>query len=200
MKRSAVAVGALVSGAVSLACGVSVTRSQSSSTVSHTESGWEQDTFRDLNDLLLDHTMVRGALGKVSAIEHEATAVSSLDQAGFSKVELITQAEGWAAMVVVTVQGGLGHADLAPGAVRQYGLEAPLQDTDVTVMGCSGPEVDDWEYDENADEVTVRISALPSGRRRADLTAIWRDPYTDAPLHQVDTSFEFAPPDHGPTP
>ena len=79
----------------------------------------------------------------------------------------------WWAMTQLSISGTLRHPSLVPGAhlvfnrsdrtTRTGAGAAPLF---MSVLGCSGPRLNQFTYDQGAEEVTDDVSAGPTGDTR----------------------------------
>src|SRR5690606_32290231 len=114
-----------------------------------------------------------GSLGAVRDFEGGIWLESGYDYGGVASlsVESRNRDEGWAVMAALTVEGGLSHPDLVPGAVftfrsDEYDYGYGEDRLYVSLLGCSGPADGYWEFDRNADEVTIQVQEgeLPGQR------------------------------------
>jgi len=105
-----------------------------------------------------------GDMGRVSNIGGPASYTEAYGDSYWANVNVHSEGDRGFAMGIVDFQGGLGHADLVPGATlryssRSYGTgrydAAALR---VSVTGCAGPSDGDWQFDEPADEVEVKVT------------------------------------------
>ena len=128
-----------------------------------------------------------GTLGEVRGFEGNIWMESGYDYGGVASLQVDAKSteEDWAVMAALTIEGGLDHPDLVPGAVltfryddysyySDYGAESPQ--LHVSLLGCSGPADSYWEYDVTADEVTIEVQegSTPESRRIA-YTGTWSD-------------------------
>lgn len=124
-----------------------------------------------------------GDLGAVRGFEGNIWQESGYEYGDVASIQVDSRNrdEGWAVMAALTVEGGLDHADLVPGAVFTfrsddfdygYGGERLY----VSLLGCSGPADGYWEFDQTADEVTIEVQegSTPEHRRIA-YTGTWSD-------------------------
>lgn len=95
---------------------------------------------------------VNGDIGLETGIHHRADIREWHGSSyGNNVYELVVETDTGAAMAILNVYGGL--SELVSAALQ--GQAGPA----IEVQGCAGPEVDNWDYDEPADEVTVTVIA-----------------------------------------
>ncbi|MDO9018168.1 MAG: hypothetical protein Q8S73_23245 [Deltaproteobacteria bacterium] len=160
----------------------------SSSSSSATRWSGRADTFR-------------GDLGTVEGFDGTQATLSGTDYATSSSVRIDaenTEARWWA-MTQLSISGSLRHPSLVPGAhlvfnrrdrttTRTATGAAPLF---MSVLGCSGPRLNQFTYDQGAEEVTVDVSAGPTeDTRRLSFDAKFNGPTGE---QHVTGSFLFEP-------
>ncbi|NOY90318.1 MAG: hypothetical protein GXP55_03840 [Deltaproteobacteria bacterium] len=105
-----------------------------------------------------------GDMGRVSNIDGPASYTEAYGDGYWASVNVHSEGDRGFAMGIVNFEGGLGHPDLVPGATLRYSNSshgsgrydpAALQ---VSVTGCSGPSDGDWQFDEPADDVEVKVT------------------------------------------
>lgn len=124
-----------------------------------------------------------GDLGAVRGFEGNIWQESGYEYGDVASIQVDSRNrdEGWAVMAALTVEGGLDHPDLVPGAVftfrgDDYGYGYDAERLYVSLLGCSGPADAYWEFDQTADEVTLQVQegSTPDHRRIA-YTGTWSD-------------------------
>ena len=108
----------------------------------------------------------RGDMGSVHGFDGHIIDVTASNYGGYGSVTVISEnrADGWAAMSILNINGGLDHPDLVPGrrftfSSSDYGYDdgsgtSPLH---VSLIGCSGPQNGSWDFDQGADSVEVEV-------------------------------------------
>jgi hypothetical protein len=149
----------------------------------------ESEDWVDYGNLDLVDGELRGDIGDVRGLDQEADLRNGYGDEGYASVEVHANNRDGAAMNLLEVWGGLDQ--LEPGTQQTYRPEDTDYDSDrlsVQVIGCSGPDVYDWSYDEPADEVEVVVTEDEPGVRRVEYTArTWRtDQFTGLPTSQAD--------------
>jgi len=95
---------------------------------------------------------VNGDIGLETGIHHRADIRQWHGSSyGNNVYELVVETDTGAAMAILNIYGGLG--ELVEASLT--GQSGPA----IEIQGCAGPEVDNWDYDEPADEVTVTAIA-----------------------------------------
>lgn len=104
-------------------------------------------------------TLHRGDMGRVRGFDGDIVDVTASSYGGYGNVTVISEnrAEGWAAMSVVTVEGGLDHPALVPGAHFTFDSSSYGSSPHFSVLGCSGPSNGSWEFDQGASSVEVDV-------------------------------------------
>jgi len=126
-----------------------------------------------------------GTLGEVRGFEGNIWMESGYDYGGVASLQVDAKSteEDWAVMAALTIEGGLDHPDLVPGAVLtfryddySYDYSGESRHLHASLLGCSGPADGYWEYDVTADEVTIEVQegSTPESRRIA-YTGTWSD-------------------------
>lgn len=127
-----------------------------------------------------------GTLGEVRGFEGNIWMESGYDYGGVASLQVDAKSteEDWAVMAALTIEGGLDHPDLVPGAVLTFRYDdyscdysgEESRQLHVSLLGCSGPADAYWEYDVTADEVTIEVQdgSTPESRRIA-YTGTWSD-------------------------
>ena len=103
----------------------------------------------------VSNAVLRGDIGYVRGIDR-ADEVVSRDYGSFTELEIhTTQSASQNAMVLLALNGGLSYwANAGERTITHDGYGQ-----DLSVTGCAGPERDNWDYDETADETDVRVMA-----------------------------------------
>jgi hypothetical protein len=117
----------------------------------------------------------RGDLGTVRGFDMEGTVAGTDYGTSSSSVRIDaenTSARSWA-MTQLSFAGTLHHPSLVPGAHLVFGRSGTTGRAgggatalNVSVLGCSGPRLNQFTYDHGADEVTVDVSEGPTADTR----------------------------------
>ncbi len=123
---------------------------------------------------------LRGDLGAVR-FDGGVWMQSGYDYGDSASIEVDARdtAADWRVMAALTIQGGLGHADLVPGAVLTFRSDSPDYSGTrlyISLLGCSGPANGGWDFDNQADQVTVEVSEGSSADyRQLHFVGTWND-------------------------
>lgn len=132
-----------------------------------------------------------GQLGNVR-FRDELVLQTGESYPGTSTVSLHAGYVDWAVMTQLTIQGGLGHEALVPGAILHFDqLQYDPSGLAISVLGCAGTSPGTWDVDQNASSVDVRITeAATPGNRVLSFIAVF-----DAGFGRqtVAGSFEYSP-------
>lgn len=108
---------------------------------------------------------IRGDVGPVTNVDHEATILDGYDDGSFSDVQVIAETDRGVAMNWVEIVGGVNHPALRPGfsqtfSENDYGYDS--RSVHIRIVNCAGDQAYDWTYDQPADEVDVSVEEGPS--------------------------------------
>lgn len=141
-----------------------------------------------------------GTMGHVDGFEGGIWLEQGFDYGGQSSVEIQSRdaSANWAVMTMVTVEGGLAHESLTPGASLSFdgGYATSGRPMFISVLGCAGSADGGWDFDSTADHVDVQVrQGSEPGTQVLDYAATWYDP-TDYSGHRlgrqtVTGSFEY---------
>jgi len=137
---------------------------------------------------------LEGSLGPIEGFSAEAYEQTGFSEAGWSEVVLHAGTGYWV-MTGLSVEGGLEHPALAPGARLEFPRDADLG-LSIDVLGCSGPSRDVFDYDEHAQRVQVEVQegAVPGER-----VLLFRAIFDDSGSPQVvEGSFGYVVPEAPP--
>jgi len=145
------------------------------------------EPYYESNIDVKDASMV-GEMGSVSDIAGPATYVDSYGDGYWANINVHSEGTRGFAMGIVNFEGGLNHADLVPGATLRYSSTDYSYDGSydpsalrVSVTGCSGPSDGDWQFDESADEVEVKVTeGSEPGYLHFEVSAHWNSRNQDA--------------------
>jgi hypothetical protein len=114
-----------------------------------------------------------GDMGDVRDFADDDATHAAYDYGTESSIEIHARAtDGSAAMAILEIQGGVGNADIAPGAHYQFAnYESTPNGLYMSVIGCSGPSEGEWYFDEQASDMSVDVSATPEGTTVIDFSA-----------------------------
>lgn len=100
---------------------------------------------------------IRGDIGPVNGLNHEASEMMAFDDGEYASVETVVQLPDRATMTLLSIVGP--RTVLRPGFSGSFTLESySSSSVNVTMLGCVGQDVDVYdEYDMPADEVTVDV-------------------------------------------
>ncbi|MCA9562532.1 MAG: hypothetical protein KC561_03540 [Myxococcales bacterium] len=120
---------------------------------------------------------LRGSVGPVAGINHSASEVQAWYDSYYASVYTIVDAPQGAVMTIFEVEGGIDQLDL--GQTYVFSGYDYTQDVSVQVIGCAGQAVDEWEFDQTADVVTVTVTEAP-GALLVNYTAEFSPQYGDS--------------------
>ena len=124
----------------------------------------EPDFYNDLQELLVQNATLEGAIGPVDGIgEMAVTTQQGFGEERYAAIFTVSESDENAAMTIVEVLGGIAHESLIAGAEFTFddmGI-SPNTDMQVLVIGCSGEEADQWDFDKPAEEVNMSVSEHP---------------------------------------
>jgi hypothetical protein len=106
-----------------------------------------------------------GSIGDVAGLRRDnPTNVSGWGEPYYASIYTVGQGRNGAAMTILEIEGGLNAAALQPGAHFEFDVyeNEPGADLHAYVVGCSGPEENDWTFDQIADKTTIDVSEHPS--------------------------------------
>lgn len=124
---------------------------------------------------------IQGNLGPVRGFEGNIWQEQGYQYGGVATLQVDARSypENWAVMAALTVEGGLDHPDLVPGAILTFSGYDYTYGSDrlyISLLGCSGEADGYWDFDVTADEVTVQVSESDTpGYLRLDYTGTWSD-------------------------
>jgi len=119
-----------------------------------------------------------GDMGRVNDIAGPASYTEAYGERDWATINVHSEGDRGFGMGIVDFQGGLDHADLVPGATLRYsgGYDGSYDPSRlrVSVTGCSGPSDGDWQFDETADEVEVKVAeGAEPGYLHFEVNAHW---------------------------
>jgi len=151
-----------------------------------------------------------GDMGSVREIAGPATYTESWGDGYWASINVHSEGTRGFAMGIVNFEGGLDHADLVPGATLHFSNIDYYDGTydpsalNVSVTGCSGPSDGDWQFDEPADAVDVKVTeGADPGYLHFEIDAHWNSQAQDvtAQFDAQQTPTDSAATDpYGPTP
>jgi hypothetical protein len=125
----------------------------------------QRDTRDLVGQLPVRNGELDGSIGEVNGLErNDSTDVSGWGEPYYASVYTVGWGSNGAAMTILELEGGLGHEDLYPGAHYEFDLydSDPEATLNAYVVGCSGPQENEWEFDQVADETTIDVSEDPA--------------------------------------
>lgn len=125
--------------------------------------GYSDPSYLDIQD-----GYIAGSLGDVT-FANDAWRTDGTDFGTYTQVEVEagSSTDGWAAMNIVNIEGGVHNALFVPGAALSFDSSSYSGAVGVTVVGCSGPSSGTWSYDSPSQQVDVWIDvgSAPNMRR-----------------------------------
>ena len=119
---------------------------------------------------------LRGDIGPVSGLNHEASDMMAFDDGEYASVETVVELPDRATMTLLSIVGP--STVLRPGFSGSFALESYASNSvNVTMLGCVGQDVDVYdEYDMPADEVTVDVDeGSQPDELDVTVTGLWSD-------------------------
>jgi hypothetical protein len=145
-------------------------------------------------DLDVRGGQLAGALGPIDGFSAEAYEQRGFHEEGWSEVTLHAGTGYWV-MTALSVEGGLEHPSLAPGARLEFPRDAQ-PGLSVSVLGCSGPAREVFDYDEDAQRVQIEVQ---SGASPGERVLLFRAVFDNAGTSQVvEGSFSYTMPETRP--
>lgn len=128
-----------------------------------------------MGDLQISNAHLSGDMGSVHDFGGAASPNTHYQDYGYANITLTTtnESEGYSAMAIIYLQGGIDHPSIVPGASFHFrGGYGSDQGISMSVTGCSGPREGSWEFDAGADDVTLEVEegSLP-GTLRMDFVS-----------------------------
>lgn len=138
---------------------------------------------------------IEGELGEVRP-EDGVWRQRGTELPGFTMVEVQSSGReasgrGWAAMTQLELQGSFDDPAFEPGAVLVFedGADGP-SGLEATVLGCSGQSRGVWDYDRNAQKVTLEVSeSIRQGWLHIEMTSEFDH---DGSVQTCTTGFDVA--------
>jgi len=144
----------------------------------------------------LSNGSLHGQVGDVF-VNDNAPSIDGYHEQELTSIYIRTEADhSLFAMTILEIHGGVSHIDLAAGETVTYDIVDQYEPTDdetfIQVIGCSGEDPSDWEYDESARTVTISVEeGTIEGHARYQYTAKFVDRAGEGAL--VTGEFDLAP-------
>lgn len=116
------------------------------------------DSVGGLASLQVGFGRVRGDVGPFRGISGEACDMAAYRDGGDFWVNTVVTSPHGPAMSIVGIRGGLGRSDLVPGRTVTF-----VGDRDVAVNGCAAWGSSNWNFDHQADQVTLSVTDTGNG-------------------------------------
>ncbi len=158
-----------------------------------------QDFARDESfegNMDLSNGSLHGQVGDVF-VNDNAASIDGYNEQELTSIYIRTEADhSLFAMTILEIHGGISHTDLAAGETVTYDIADQYEPTEdeafIQVIGCSGEDPSDWEYDESARTVTISVEeGSIEGHARYQYTAKFVDRAGEGTL--VTGEFDSAP-------
>ena len=141
---------------------------------SYDDDGWGDDGYSSSTRYVnAEQASLTADLGEVS-VEGDARIHDAYDYGYGASIEIRNQGRDGVGMNRLDLDG-MSLEDVEPGYYVSEAYEYESDQPNFSVLGCSGPEDDYWEYDQTADLVEVQVTDLGGGQRRLDWTATFDD-------------------------
>jgi hypothetical protein len=122
--------------------------------------------YRDLiGQLPIRSGSLDGNIGDVDGLRQDnPTDTSGWGEPYYASVYTVGWGDNGAAMTILEVEGGLHHDALQDGAELEFNLydDAAADGLNIYTVGCSGPEENNWEFDQVADETKITVTEDPA--------------------------------------
>lgn len=154
--------------------------------------GWGDDDWgRTESNLSTSNPDMDGSIGDVQ-VSGEAWVESASSYDGYAHIDLRARGRGGVIMQAIDIDGlerlQIGDSYTVDGLGRYDDDAYPY----VSVLGCSGPSNNNWDFDSTADEITVTVDPGPTAdTMQVNVTATW-DGYYDEPSQTVEGSIVVA--------
>jgi hypothetical protein len=142
----------------------------------------DRDSFMYAGNLELNSGHMRGDVGTVRGIDANASYLTGYGDSDYATIEVHADGQRGVAMNLLEVYGGLDR--LQPGTEATFrpdeGYYGGNQQLSVQLVNCAGPARYEWDSDDVAAQVTVRVTEPAPGVGRVEYTALTfdTDPYT----------------------
>src|SRR3990172_9514092 len=112
-------------------------------------------------NLILQGAHLSGDMGSVRDFDGDATSTSGYQYGPSANITVTTtnESEGYSAMAILDLEGGVDNPALVPGARFHFDGYGGGGDVHLYVTGCSGPREGSWVFDAGADDVTLEVQA-----------------------------------------
>jgi hypothetical protein len=153
-------------------------------------------------NLLVENGFQAGTMGDVSNYAGTAFRQDGFSHPGFSEVRLDSSGRGWWVMSGLRIRNATLD-DLVPNvtyrsatsSVSEGGIDGAAvpeddveDDVEIDVVGCSGPQVDQWNFDNYAEQVEVEVEDVGGGVRRVFWRAWFRH---EGELQETEGQFDY---------
>lgn len=124
--------------------------------------------YSDPSYLDIQSGYISGDLGDVTFAQ-DAWRTDGNDFGSYTQIEVEagTARDGWAAMHVLNIDGGIHNPLFVPGAALSFDSSSYSGAASVSVVGCSGPSSGTWVFDSSSQQVDVwvDVGSAPNTRR-----------------------------------
>jgi hypothetical protein len=117
--------------------------------------------------------------GGVAIPNRVPASAEGWDEGGWSTIEVMADGQGGVAMALFEVWGDLEELD--GQGVQTFSLEDDSDGVFVSITGCAGPSAYNWDYDEPAENVLLRVEEDPNDPsvRTYDFVATFGQSWSD---------------------
>ncbi|MFT5354096.1 MAG: hypothetical protein ACI9KE_001297 [Polyangiales bacterium] len=116
--------------------------------------------FEVNNDLNVTQPQIEGRLGDFSA-NGEGYVANAYGDGNWANIDIRVRGDRGVIMNALNIEGGLDSLEVGQtyrSSARDYDAPAGLY---FSMVGCSGPSDNVWEYDRSADEIEVSVEEGP---------------------------------------
>jgi hypothetical protein len=125
----------------------------------------QNNDFRSLvGQLPVRQGSLDGTIGEIDGLRgDDPTNVSGWGEPNYASIYTVGEGRNGAAMTILELDGGLNSSELVPGAHFEFDVYSsePGSQLHAYVVGCSGPEENEWDFDQVADNTTIDVSENP---------------------------------------
>lgn len=125
----------------------------------------EDNVPRFAGDLEVSNPQLRGQIGDMNSLEESTVSSTAWSEPALAQVFTTgVKAEG-AAMTIVEIYGGLDHPDFYDDEPATFRGDEFAQGGQAfaSVIGCSGPEEGEWEFDRESESMTIQAQQEADG-------------------------------------
>lgn len=121
---------------------------------------WEPTPYESVNDLNVTLPQIDGRLGSYAA-SGSGYVANAYGDSSWSSIDIRVRGEGAVLMNALNIEGDIGSLEVGETytqRTRDFDAPAGLY---FSMVGCSGPEDNVWEYDRSTDDIEISVVEGP---------------------------------------